>query len=167
MMIPHKSWLQIHLQRTCSSMASLMLRWRASLVPWQAIFTPFMSWVMLSLTCVEEIFPPHKPGWFVTPPSLISGIPSLYQPSRTGGLLELESQNRLASVPAVNAFGSMRIFKVSGKTVREEEKKFLLGTEWARNIIIMTTTRGEKKILRKVFPLFVSLAEGKVADRTE
>lgn len=79
-------------QRTCNSMASLMLLWRASFVPWQAIFTPFMSCVMLSLTWVEEIFPPHNPGWFVTPPSLIKGIPSLYQLSFTGGLLELESQ---------------------------------------------------------------------------
>lgn len=104
-------------------MASLMLLWRASFVPWQAIFTPFKSWVMLSLTWVEEIFPPHKPGWLVTPPSLIKGIPSLYQLSLTGGLLELESQNRLASVPAVNALGSMRIFKVSGKTVTRWEEK--------------------------------------------
>lgn len=82
-----------------------------------------MSCVMLSFTWVDEIFPPHKPGWFVTPPSLIKGIPSLYQLNFTGGLLELESQKRLASVPAVNALGSMRIFKVSGKTVNEKRKK--------------------------------------------
>jgi hypothetical protein len=84
-----------------------------------------MSCVMLSFTWVEEIFPPHKPGWFVTPPSLIKGIPSLYQLSFTGGLLELESQKRLASVPAVNALGSIRIFKVSGKTVKTKRKRSL------------------------------------------
>lgn len=77
---------------------------------------------MLSFTCVDEILPPHKPGWLETPPSLIKGIPSLYQLSLTGGLLELESQNRLASVPAVNALGSTRIFKVSGKTADKEEE---------------------------------------------
>lgn len=134
-----------------------------------------MSWVMLSLTWVEEIFPPHKPAWLVTPPSLIRGIPSLYQLSLTGGLLELESQNRLASVPAVNALGSMRIFKVSGKTVARwdekrkakvyfssrEEKK---GEKWSKNIIIMTTTRKEKETdggMKKSYSLF-----RKVADRT-
>lgn len=120
-----------NLHNTWSSMASLRLLWSASLVPWQAILTPFMSCVMLSLTWVDEIFPPQSPGWFVTPPSLIRGIPSLYQLSRTGGLLELESQKRLASVPTVSAFGSTRIFKVSGMTAsakrtkkkREEERR--------------------------------------------
>lgn len=72
---------------------------------------------------MDEILPPHKPGWLETPPSLIKGIPSLYQLNLTGGLLELESQNRLASVPAVNALGSTRIFKVSGKTANKEERK--------------------------------------------
>lgn len=163
-----------HLHKTCNSMASLMLLWRASFVPWQAIFTPFMSCVMLSFTCVDEIFPPHSPGWFVTPPSLIKGIPSLYQLSRTGGLLELESQNKFASMPAVRAFGSTRIFKVSGKTVNG--KKFSVSWEqkkkkakWVKNIIIMTTFRvpnKKSKKTRKKFLLFLG-AEKKVADRTK
>lgn len=38
-----------------------------------------MSCVILSFTCVDEILPPHKPGWYETPPSLIKGMPSLYQ----------------------------------------------------------------------------------------
>lgn len=106
---------------------------------------------------MDEILPPHKPGWLDTPPSLIKGIPSLYQLSLTGGLLELESQNRLASVPAVNALGSTRIFKVSGKTADKEEEQMKKccfgeesGPEWAKNIIIMmTTTRAKKKEAEK------------------
>lgn len=182
-------------------MASFMLRWRASFVPWQAIFTPFMSCVMLSynverwwifqllnkivannevslvrksqiltFTCVDEIFPPQRPGWLVTPFSLIRGIPSLYQASRTGGLLELESQNRLASVPAVNAFGSTRIFKVSGRTVKKKEKSFLLRDRMGEKHHHNDDNEGRK---RKHWGKFSKAQESerdfeeKVADRTE
>lgn len=147
--------ISVDLHKTCNSMASLILLWRASFVPWQAIFTPFMSCVMLSFTWVDEIFPPHKPAWFVTPPSLIKGIPSLYQLKRTGGLLELESQNKLASVPAVNALGSMRIFKVSGKTVNKKSffrKK--LGKMGEKHHHNDDNERREQKKRRKSFLLF-------------
>jgi hypothetical protein len=49
--------------------------------------------------------------------------------SRTGGFEELESQKRVASTPLVNATGSTRIFKVSGKTINviegENKKKIV------------------------------------------
>lgn len=121
---------------------------------------------------MELIFPPHSPGWFVTPPSLIRGIPSLYQLNLTGGLLELESQKRLASAPAVNAFGSIRIFKVSGKTAKEGERKISFGQvkrrpsrrmRWTKNIIMMTTTRVEKERKKiKVFLCFVRKSKEKL-----
>lgn len=119
----------LRLHKTCNSIASLTLRWRASFVPWQLIFTPFMSCVMLSFTCVVDVCPPYKPGVLMTPPSFISGMPSLNQFSFTGGLLELESQWIVANMPAFRLFGSMRIFSVSGRTrekVREWDKRLKL-----------------------------------------
>lgn len=177
MMVQKMGWAQIqiiYLHSTCSSTDSWILLSSASFVPWQVIFTPFMSWLMFIRTWVEEILPPHKPGWFVTPPSLIKGIPSLYQLNLTGGLLELESQNRLASVPAVNALGSTRIFKVSGKTVKSvKNKSYCLSR-------MKTRKMGEKhhhndddnESERKKEKFSLCLArkrkvEKKVADRTE
>ena len=92
-------------------------------------------------------------------------MPSLYQLKRTGGLLELESQNRLASMPAVNAFGSMRIFKVSGKTVNKKSffkgKVRKMGEKHHHND---DNERRRKKGKQKEKFSFVW---GKVADRTK
>jgi len=45
-------------------------------------------------------------------------MPSFHQDSIAGGLLELESQMMVASMPGRSSSGSMRIFTVSGATVR-------------------------------------------------
>lgn len=60
--------------------------------------------------------PPHKPGFdplFI--PS--TGIPSFQKLNFAGGLLELESQMRVASTPGTSSAGSTRILTVSGATV--------------------------------------------------
>lgn len=71
---------------------------------------------MLILRVVDEIIPPHRPAWLATSFPFSTGIPSFHQVSLAGGLLELESQNSVASVPTVRDFGSTLIFNVSGKT---------------------------------------------------
>lgn len=116
-----------------------------------------MSCVMLSFTWVDEIFPPQRPAWLLTPPSLVRGIPSRYQFSLTGGLLELESQNRLASVPTVSARGSMRIFSVSGRTGKSVKKSSVSSfSVRSRGRNHHDGQRGEKKEIKakKKFLLF-------------
>lgn len=44
------------------------------------------------------------------------GMPSFHQDNWAGGLLELESQMMVASMPGFNSSGSMRILTVSGAT---------------------------------------------------
>jgi len=46
------------------------------------------------------------------------GMPSFHQDSFAGGLLELESQMIVASMPGRSSSGSMRILTVSGATER-------------------------------------------------
>lgn len=64
----------------------------------------------------DETVPPHKPAFevFVAPST---GIPSLHHVNLAGGLLELESQNNVASSPGFNSSGSTRILTVSGETI--------------------------------------------------
>lgn len=50
-------------------------------------------------------------------------MPSFHQDSFAGGLLELESQMMVASMPGRSSSGSMRIFTVSGATAKETRIK--------------------------------------------
>lgn len=50
-------------------------------------------------------------------------MPSFHQDSFAGGLLELESQMMVASMPGRSSSGSMRIFTVSGATAKKTRIK--------------------------------------------
>lgn len=54
----------------------------------------------------------------------VTAMPSRHQEIFAGGLLELESQISVASIPGFNSGGSIVIFTVSGATV--EQGKYMM-----------------------------------------
>lgn len=72
---------------------------------------------MFNFNSIEEILPPCKPGLeeFENPRT---GIPSFHHDNFAGGLLELESQISVASIPGTKSVGSRRIFTCSGGTAK-------------------------------------------------
>ena len=66
-----------------------------------------------------DTVPLQRPALFVgfTPST---GIPSFHQDSVAGGLLELESQIKVAWLPGRKSIGSLRILIISGGTVGKE-----------------------------------------------
>lgn len=70
----------------------------------------------MTLSSEDETIPPQSPCFdeFVEPST---GIPSLHHVILAGGLLELESQNKLASAPGLSSSGSILILTVSGATI--------------------------------------------------
>lgn len=73
---------------------------------------------MLTFNSNVETIPPQSPGLFVgfTPST---GIPSFHHDTTAEGLLELESQIKVASVPGRKSTGSLRILIISGGTVEQ------------------------------------------------
>lgn len=100
-----------------------------------------MSWLMLTFSSSDDTQPPHRPGFdaLLSPacdgavdkdlnrldsrePNLPStAIPSRHQEIVAGGLLELESQISVASMPGFSSGGMILIFTVSGGTEHREK----------------------------------------------
>lgn len=107
-----------YLHSTCKVIASWTLLCKASLFDWQVYTTSFISCVTLIFKSNDDTVPPHNPGFDVAfTPS--TGMPSFHQETFAGGLLELESQIIVASMPGTNSSGSTRILTVSGATEKK------------------------------------------------
>lgn len=105
-----------YLHKTCSVIASWTLLCNASLLLWHVYTTSFISCVTLIFKSNDDTVPPHNPD-FDVPLTPSTGIPSFHQVIFAGGLLELESQIIVASMPGTNSSGSTRILTVSGATI--------------------------------------------------
>lgn len=105
--------------KTCNVIASWTDRCSASFIAWHVYTIPFICSVMFNFNSILETFPPCKPAFDVFD-SPGTGIPSFHQDSFAGGLLELESQIRVASSFGFKSAGSLRIFTCSGATKRTE-----------------------------------------------
>lgn len=81
---------------------------------------PFISCVTLIRNFACETVPPHNPGLCSVILSPGIAIPSRHHDNSAGGLLELESQCNVASIPGINSGGSTEILTVSGATIIEQ-----------------------------------------------
>lgn len=89
-----------------------------------------MSCVTLILRLACDTVPNHNPGLVSVMLALGMAIPSRHHDNWAGGLLELESQCRVASMPGFNSTGSTVILTVSGATVKNYKIKLMMNVTW-------------------------------------
>lgn len=75
-----------------------------------------MSCVTFILRLAWDTVPNHNPGLVSVMLALGMAMPSRHHDNWAGGLLELESQCNIASIPGFKSTGSMVILTVSGAT---------------------------------------------------